>query len=67
MDHGKPAAGIIANILTSAFHEKGPAHNKIAHPHLDLLNTRYPRSQLGNGSLTAHAQIRLMLLGSPPD
>ena len=38
-----------------------------AHPHLNKLNTRYPRSQLGNGNLAAHETIRLMLLGSPPD
>ena len=44
-----------------------PAYNKIAHPHLNLLNIRFPRSQLRNGNLAAHAQIRLMLLGSPPD
>ena len=47
--------------------KKFPAHNKIAHPHLNQLNIRFPCSQLRNGSLAAHAQIRLMLLGSPPD
>ena len=29
--------------------------------------TRYPCSQLGNGSLAAHGEVHLMLLGSPPD
>ena len=44
-----------------------PAHNKIAHPHLNKPNTRDLRSRLRNGSPAAHETIRLMLLGSPPD
>ena len=44
-----------------------PAHNKIAHPHLNKLNTRNSWSQLKNGNPAAHDKIHLMLLGSPPD
>ena len=46
---------------------KRPAHGKTAHPSSNAYQTRYPRSQLRNGTLAAHAAIRLMLLGSPPD
>ena len=46
---------------------KGSAHNKIAHPHLNLPNTRNLCSQLKNGNPAAHEKIHLMLLGSPPD
>ena len=45
----------------------GPAYGKTAHPTSNTSYTRYPRSQLRNGNLTAHGEVRLMLLGSPPD
>ena len=64
-----PIQGLIHgySLLILVNGQKKPAHNKIAHPHLNKHNTRYQRSQLGNGNLTAHGRIRLMLLGSPPD
>ena len=46
---------------------KSPAHNKIAHPHLNEPNIRDLSSKLKNGNLAAHGKIRLRLLGSPPD
>ncbi len=49
------------------FIDKLSTHDKIAHPHLSMRNTRFPDSQLRIGLLAAHGQIRLMLLGSPPD
>ena len=58
---------LILSVNFEKLSKKRPAHNKIAHPHLNLLNTRKLRSQLRNGSLAAHGKIRLMLLGSPPD
>ena len=47
--------------------ENEPAHNKIAHPHLNKPERPKQSSQLRNGNPAAHKKIRLMLLGSPPD
>ena len=51
----------------SGYKYKGSTHDKTAHPPSNAYHTRYPGSQLRNGALAAHAAIRLMLLGSPPD
>ena len=51
--------------MTFSFYN--PICGKTAHPNLNAHPIRYPGSQLRNGTLAAHAAIRLMLLGSPPD
>ena len=55
------------NLSLRSAYDSNPAHGKTAHPPSNAYHTRYPRSQLRNGTLAAHAAIRLMLLGSPPD
>ena len=57
--------GGIHTVILAEF--QNPAHGKTAHPSSNAYHTRYPCSQLRNGNLAAHAEIRLMLLGSPPD
>ena len=49
------------------FDEMRTAHNRAAHPSLIMQYVRYLHSLLGNGSLAAHEESHLMLLGSPPD
>ena len=62
MGNGQEKGQKDQKILLPMEKRNSPAYDKTAHPTSNTDHIRYPRSQLRNGNLAAHAAIRLMLL-----